>query len=237
MVSRLACSTLTFALAACNTPVSPSPQPLPPPIGIDSQAFSVDDPGDGTLLISGAEGALTSATTLELGFWDGPGVAPVLADVPVNEDGSFSLQVAANATDLFRFQAFNAEEQTEILDLVPNGGGGFDDAFAIDCVVATPAQELVLDPAEMDVERGEIVIDNQCTFVISIDEPLELAEAPAWEADPATVMLPSDILPGTSITFNVLRNTAAGQRNLVGMEILGEGMDIETRLFTIRANR
>ena len=225
------------ALVAC----SPSPQPIPPPIGIDAQALTFDDPGDGTLIISGVEGTLTSATTLEIGFWrlEMPSVAPTLADVAVLDDGSFSIQLPATADDVFRFQAFNATEASAPIDRIADAAnpGSFAAPVRIGCAQATPAEELVLDAADgMNLERGAVVIDNSCGTPLSIDQVAVFDET-GWEVTP-DVAIPTDILADGTATFDVVRNASiGGERNLFGLQLIDTSMQQELRLFTVRANR
>jgi hypothetical protein len=221
-------------LLACG----PSPQPLPPPedLGISISAITVSDAGNGRVRLNGTEGAVTAADNLEV---VSVGVAIDLQQTAPLQDGSFSIELDGAVTSLFRLQAFNAETQTEPIDTTADASGSLAEVVQTNCLVATPAREIIVPPAPIGTPSdAPLLLDNQCAGVVGVDAA-GLQVDLFWEGDVPDnmVTLPTDLTTGTQLGFTITHSAqSVGPATNVLVILLNDpnNMD-EQRIFTLRA--
>ncbi len=216
----------------------PTPQPLPPP-GVFAEALTIADQGDGTVVVSGAEGALSGADRLEIAV-AGDLTPPTLIELDVTGSTTFSVTLAAEDGDAFRFQAFNSGEggeQESVPIQLTAAGQTFTQPFRHTCATVVPTEELVLGAANgMGDETGTITVDNQCALLLGVDAA-RLADDAGWEVD-VDGTDSADLLTGVQAAVNVTRSTAlGGERNVLTFELNGVAMDRDRRIVILRANR
>lgn len=214
----------------------PSPQPLPPPIGIELSGLRVSEPTPGVVRLTGLADAVVAADTIEvinLPF-DGD---PILErqEVQVADDGSFTVDFEGAIDDVFRLQAFAVTgAQTDPIDLRGVAMGALLPAPTVDCVDDSlgPEISLQIEGAGIPAVR-DLIFTNQCGVEVELSEAAILS-SDGWLFD-GLGQIPSGLVDGENVTFNILfdPDVPRDESNVAVMTIF-DGTTTERRLFTVR---
>ncbi len=214
----------------------PSPQPLPPPIGIKLSGLRVSEPTPGMVRLTGLADAVTAADTLEVINvpFDGD---PVLErrEVQVAEDGSFTVDFEGAIDDVFRLQAFGVTgARTDPVDLRGVAMGALLPAPTVDCVDDSlgPEISLQIEAAGTPAVR-DLIFTNQCGVEVDLSEATILSPD-GWLFD-GLGQIPSGLVDGADITFNIVfdPDVPRDETNVAVMTLF-DGTTSERRLFTVR---
>ncbi|MCA9625614.1 MAG: hypothetical protein KC731_41615, partial [Myxococcales bacterium] len=153
----------------------PSPQPLPPPIDISISGLRVSEPSPGVVRLYGGEGTVPSAETLEVINITGVTMPTIeRAEVTVEADGSFSLELEGTLTDQFRLQAFSALAVTPPVDVVGSLGGAVVEAPRIACLDANQPDEFEITTNVGVPNNQPLILSNNCDFGFLVPEAATL---------------------------------------------------------------
>jgi hypothetical protein len=214
---RLVLGLSLLGLVACDANWTATPLPEPP--ALDGERIHTPEimpAAAGELTIIGDPSSVSAGATLRILNLD-------TTDAPftsrVEGDGSFELQVSADAGDELRIEAFNE-----------NGRSGPLDYLALqDGLVPSPRHDCVRLIPETTLEFGsspdsaDLVVQNRCDDELVLDNPRARLELPDFRLQSE---LPQTLAPNGSaaLEFEFLEESAEAREDVffVDIEVLGE---------------
>jgi len=215
----------------------PSPQPLPPPIGINLSGLRVSEPEPGIVRVVGFADAVASADTIEVINVATDGVPFVERQlVEVASDGSFSADFEGTITDVFRLQAFAVTgAQTNPVDVAGVDTGALVPAPTIDCIADDLETEIALrqEQAGTEVIRDVTLTNEACGVEVTVSDT-GLLTSDGWLLDGLS-QVPSGLIDGATITFSIIFDPPVPREetNVVVFELF-DGTTTERRIYTVR---
>ena len=175
-----------------------SPQPLPPGADprIDTALLSLSEAA-GEVVVTGAPGAATEATTVRLTNLEG---AEPFVDVDVAGDGSFVASSPGALFDLLRLQAFASQERSEPVDVTgtSDGGPAVPAPVPTSCLQIDPPLEIQGAPVALTapIQDFTITARNDCGAAVVL-AAVELRLGDAFQSL-VGAQVPRTLAPGES---------------------------------------